>query len=134
MRIRFKLLLAALVAFLAYLLVMFALWMPLQLQQARNDFVRNQDMILAAMESDLVRHLLAHDYAAMYSSLDQQLQRQQVSWRALSLHLANGRRLYPLFAEQDAVLPTPSTQLALEHPIALGGGRLHVCLFRLTGS
>lgn len=73
------------------------------------------------MESDLVRHLLAHDYAAMYSSLDQQLQRQQVSWRALSLHLANGRRLYPLFAEQDAVSPTPSTQLALEHPIALGG-------------
>ncbi|RDH85496.1 MAG: hypothetical protein DIZ78_11195 [endosymbiont of Escarpia spicata] len=65
MNIRLKLLLVALVAFLAYLLVMFALWMPLQLQQARNDFVRNQNMILAAMESDLVRHLLAHDYAAI---------------------------------------------------------------------
>ncbi|MEN8177768.1 MAG: ATP-binding protein [Pseudomonadota bacterium] len=119
MNIRFKLLLVALTAFLAYLLVMFTLWMPLQLQQARNNFVSNQHMILTAMESDLIRHLLAHDYAALYSSLDQQMQ-QQASWDALSLHLANGRRLYPLFTAQDASPLAPPTQLALEHPIVLG--------------
>ena len=117
MNIRFKLLLAGLGSFLAYSLVMLIVWMPAQLRQAQSDFISNQDEILSAMESDLIRHLMARDYAALYSSLEYQMQ-QQPSWRTLSLHLANGRRLYPL-SESQVISPASPTQLSIEHPIVL---------------
>lgn len=112
---------ASATAFASYLLFMFLLWMPVQLEHARADFVDNQRLILTAMESDVLRHVLARDYAALYSSLDQQMSEQSRAWRSLTITLENGRRLYPLFARKEDSAPNLATDVQINHTIALGG-------------
>ncbi|MCP5306145.1 MAG: response regulator [Chromatiaceae bacterium] len=130
MSIRLKLLSAALIAFVAYLLVMFLLWMPWELKHAREDFVDHQTMILAAMDSDTIRHLLARDYAALYSSLDEQMLQQEQRWLELKLQLANGRRIYPLFPEQREQPSPSSTVLTIDHSVILGDREMARILLR----
>ena len=97
MGIRAKLILPLLVIYSVFILLLFIQWVPLQVQRAQNEFLQTQKKILSAMESDIIRHLLARDYAALYGSLDEQMARQQGIWEQLNLHLSNGRRIYPLF-------------------------------------
>lgn len=53
------------------------------------------DKIVRTMEPDLVRYLLERDYAALYSSLDDQLENDS-NWLQLVLVAPNGHQLYPL--------------------------------------
>ena len=97
MGIRSKLILPLLVVYSVFILLLFIQWVPIQVQRAQKDFFQTQKKMLSAMESDIIRHLLAKDYAALYASLDEQMTRQQGIWEQLDLHLSNGRKIYPLF-------------------------------------
>jgi hypothetical protein len=70
MNIRSKLLLASVSGFSSYMLILLFVWMPVQLDTAKMDFILNQKMVLDAIEPDVARNILARDYAALYSSLD----------------------------------------------------------------
>ena len=119
---RFKLILPLVAIYAAFILMVLFQWIPAQVQQAQNEFVLTQKKVLSAMESDIIRHLLARDYAALYGSMDEQMTRQKSVWTQLSLHLNDGRRIYPLFApkpqEKETVAPYVST---ITHEINLAG-------------
>ncbi len=103
MNIRIKLILPVLVTAASFLALIFFIWMPTELNKAKENFEHQQHLILTAMESDILRHILAHDYAALYSSIDVQMDKQKGHWRRLTLHLSNGRQLYPLFPPEKPI-------------------------------
>ncbi|MGB0722240.1 MAG: response regulator [Gammaproteobacteria bacterium] len=123
MSIRLTLILPPLAAFISFLLLMFLNWLPYQLDQARSDFEQNQQLVLSAMESDIVRHVLAHDYAALYASVDYQMELQRPAWKRLTLVQPDGRRLYPLIPPEEAPAAT-ETLITLQHDIGLAGETL----------
>ena len=122
MGIRFKLILPLLITYAAFVLLVSIQWTPVQVRRTKNDFTHTQEKILGAMESDIVRHLLAKDYAALYASLDEQLERQKPAWQKLSLDLSGGKRIYPLFpAEAPAGSDSPKYVVTAVHHINLAG-------------
>ncbi|MGB1109940.1 MAG: HAMP domain-containing protein, partial [Gammaproteobacteria bacterium] len=123
MKIRLKLLLPSLVAFISFLLLLLLHWLPIQLDQAKQDFIHNQQKILTAMESDIVRHVLAHDFAALYGSVDYQMELQVDAWTSLTLTSNDGRMLYPLFSPEQAPVETEFL-IRIDHPIQLAGKTL----------
>ncbi len=94
MGIRFKLILPLLVTYISFILLIFFQWAPVQVERSRNEFLNHQSNLLRAMESDIIRHVLAKDYAALYASMDEQLERQKIFWQELTLELKGGKRLY----------------------------------------
>ncbi|HCY88321.1 MAG TPA: hypothetical protein DHV36_24505, partial [Desulfobacteraceae bacterium] len=122
MGIRTKLILPLLATYAAFILLVFFQWVPVQVGRTKNEFVQTQEKILAAMESDIIRHLLAKDYAALYASMDEQLLRQKTIWQDLTLHLDSGRRIYPLFPDPDGQNAAASEYvLNVTHEISLSG-------------
>ena len=99
---RFKLILPLAAIYAAFLLFVFFQWLPAQLQRAQIEFIHAQQTILSAMESDIIRHLLSRDYAALYGSLNEQTARRKPVWKTLTLNLSSGERIYPLFKAEDS--------------------------------
>ena len=119
---RFKLILPLAAIYAAFILFVFFQWLPAQLQHARSEFVHVQKTILSAMESDIVRHLLARDYAALYGSMDEQMARQNMVWKRLSLHLSTGIRIYPLFLPAASEKESTNRNIdTIHHDINLAG-------------
>lgn len=118
MKLLFKLVLPPLITFSTFVLLMFSVWVPAQQEQARDDFINNQEAILATMQPDILRHLLAGDFAALMASLDAQMARQQDRWLSLHVHLPDGQRIYPLFADELTIQPGHEPNIIdLEHVI-----------------
>ena len=90
----------------SFLALIFFIWMPAELDKAKENFKHQQQLILTAMDSDMLRHILARDYAALYSSIDEQMDRQKDHWKRFTLHLSNGRQLYPLFPPEKPITGT----------------------------
>jgi two-component system sensor histidine kinase/response regulator len=123
--VRIKLILPSLVSLLSFILVVVSVWMPAELEQAQTEFEHNQRKILQAMEADIVRNVLAHDYAALYASIDQQMERLKGTWLHLQLFDAQrAKRLYPLSLLDSSGPPAAAADLIeLEYTIQLDGER-----------
>jgi two-component system sensor histidine kinase/response regulator len=121
--IRVKLIVPSLVSLLSFILIVVAVWMPAELEQARAEFEHNQRKILQAMEADVARNVLAHDYAALYASIDQQMERLSGTWLHLQLFDARrAKRLYPLSILDYSGLPEQAADpIELEYAIQLDG-------------
>jgi PAS domain S-box-containing protein len=125
MGVSFKLILPLLVTYILFILITFLQWIPVQIERAEVEFHNDQRNILAAMESDIIRHVLAKDYAALYASIDEQMERQKNLWRSLMLSVAGDKRIYPLFPTEDITdLDPPPTLLRINHPVKLAGKTL----------
>ena len=120
--IRFKLFLAQLAILIGLILVVYVLWIPSTLDEAKNEFTTNQASVLAAMEPDILHDLLIQDYAALYASLNEQLKQRKQQWKQLSLYLDNGRRIYPIspvdLQASDAQSPY---HITIQHDVRLAG-------------
>jgi len=120
MGIRFKLILPLVITYIAFILLVFFQWVPVQVERSRKEFFHTQDKIIGAMESDIIRHVLAKDYAALYASMDEQMARQKPVWKRLTLHLNSGRRIYPLFTSPTSdSMDGGEAVLTIHHEIQL---------------
>ena len=120
MSLLLKLVLPPLATFSVWLCVMFLVWVPAQQQQAQDDFKQGQEQILAAMDPDILGHYLSGDFAAMFASIDRQLQRQRAQghWLSLRLVTPQGAQVYPLFEQPSAAAADNADYLLrIEHQI-----------------
>ncbi|MBF0281823.1 MAG: response regulator [Zetaproteobacteria bacterium] len=115
MNIRTKLIFASLTAFSVYMLTLFFVWMPMQLEKTKRDFVETQLMILNATGPDVVRNILSRDYAALIASFDKQMLNHQKTWAQISIHLGDGKRIYPLFGASQK--PVGETLIEINYEI-----------------
>jgi PAS domain S-box-containing protein len=118
-----KLIVPSLVGLMSFALLVVFAWMPVELEGSRRDFENGQIKLLKAMQPDIVRHVLAHDFAALHSSIDQQMQHLAGTWLQLELYRAqNGRRLYPLAPADHALLQAQYPYLVeVLHKVELDG-------------
>lgn len=122
MGIQFKILLPLLAAFSVFSLLFHLQWIPSQNRFGNEAFRQQQEDVLNALEPDLRRHLLANDLAALYNTLNQQLEQRHGVWRFLKLSNAEGLRLYPL--SETAVPNDIVSKVQLEHEIKQGSQKL----------
>ncbi|RMG33844.1 MAG: response regulator [Gammaproteobacteria bacterium] len=125
MSLRQKLLLPPLLTLVAFTATMYLVWLPARQEQARSDFLKGQQAILSAMQTDIRRNLLARDLAALIASLDEQMQLHHAAWRSLQLWDAQDRRIYPLLPpDREATTTTSHFLTTLERTIDFSGERL----------
>lgn len=122
MGIRGKLTLPLLLAFLLLMTILHLLWIPQQLDKGRLAFIDHQNELLTALESDLVRHLIAQDLAALHATLNDQMNLRQPDWRQLILTDAEGNRLYPLVP--DEMLDDNVNLIRVQHGLFTGKQKL----------
>lgn len=105
--IRFKLALPIFVVFLFCLVWIHFYFAPKWLELEHDQFLEQQQDLLVSIEPDLFRHILANDFAALYSTIHEQLKRRQRLWRQLQVHDAQGLRIFPLSAAPEMDLSVP---------------------------
>ncbi|MEN8131043.1 MAG: PAS domain S-box protein, partial [Pseudomonadota bacterium] len=128
MGIRAKLMFPMLLAFGVFAGVLHFYWAPDWLERERQAFIQNLHEILSALEPDVVRHLLASDYAALYGTMDQQLRIRSTHWKQLIVEAADGTRLYPL-ADPQPLSGNSGNIITHVHEVTLGGtmlARIHL--------
>ena len=91
-----KLLLPSLLAFIVFTLGMHFIWAPNHIDNQKQQYLHNQRDAAVTMAPELVRSLLAYDFATLYAFLDEQKLRHQNQWLAIDVFDENNKRLYPL--------------------------------------
>ncbi len=122
MTIRLKLALPMVLLFAALTGALHFGWAPVQLAQAREDFIAQQRSELTALKESLARYLLSGDLAALHATLDQQLRLRRQRWRDLVVYDGDGMRVYPLVYHESRP-PGPEGR-QLREPIELRGSHL----------
>ncbi len=95
MGLRAKLLIPFVAGLALLAVLLWVVWAPKFMDDAKQDYFQNQKAVLLAFEGVLVRDYLAGDIAAMYSTLETELKRNP-DWRQLLVVNQNGQRIYPL--------------------------------------
>jgi len=109
MSIKLKLMVPVIVGFLVFTSVIQWYWAPKLFNYAQADFREQMQNEIRSIESDVIRHLIASDFSALFSSLDYQKQLHKDNWAHLTLYDADKKQKYPLFSSHEAIL-------AEEHP------------------
>ncbi|QFI36759.1 response regulator [Moritella marina ATCC 15381] len=104
MSIKFKLMVPVLIGFFVFTSVINWYWAPKLFNYAQADFREQMQNEIRSIESDVIRHLIASDFSALYSSLDYQKQLHQQNWAHLTLYDADKKQKYPLFSSNKAIL------------------------------
>ena len=123
MGIRFKLILPMALMFVAFVVAMHFYWEPLQLKQAREDFIAQQKSELSVLQESLARYLLSGDLASLHSLLNYQLAQRSARWRDFIVYDARGQRVYPLRPHIRPSEPSPYAE-HYTHPIMVGTSRI----------
>jgi len=114
--IKTKLLLPPLIGFLIFIAYMQFVWVPLELENAREEFkVRNTE-ILKSISTDIMRSMMENDFAVLFSELDQQLEIHGETWHKLFLYDDAGKKIYPLFSTKESEIDQKNIFL-INYPI-----------------
>ena len=116
MGIRLKLILPLALMFGLFAVVMHLVWAPLQLEQARQDFTRQQMSEISALQESMARYLLSNDLATLHAMMNQQMRLRGERWRDLVIHDDQGLRVYPLQPPRPSAPLNPYAQ-RIELPI-----------------
>jgi PAS domain S-box-containing protein len=95
MNIRIKLLVPIVIGFALFMGVIQWYWAPKLFDYARSDFNKRIQLEIASIESDVIRHLISGDYAALFSSLDYQQELHRNNWAHLTLTDSENKQKYP---------------------------------------
>lgn len=114
MGIRSKLLWPIVIAFAVLVAVIHFYFVPRWLDTARDAALRHEHEILSAMETGMVQDLLRGDLAAIYATLNDQIDNRSGVWAWLELRNASGKRLYPLHPQPR---PTGEYLVTLDHTL-----------------
>ncbi len=121
-----KLLWPIVLAFTLLMGVIHFYFVPRLLDSERESVLRHEHEVLNALETGLVQDLLLGDLAAIYATLDSQIENRGGVWAWLELRNANGKRLYPL---GERPRPDGEYLVALDHIMELDGARVaHISL------
>jgi len=123
MGIRGKLMLPLLLAYLVFVLIVNFYWFPQQAEKIRENFIHQQHELLTTIESDLTRHLLSGDLAALFTTLEFQMELRRPTWQSLNLVNDAGQQLYPLGRIEHSG-KTSRFDILLNHPLEISGNRL----------
>ncbi|MFT5807141.1 MAG: signal transduction histidine kinase/CheY-like chemotaxis protein [Moritella dasanensis] len=104
MSIKFKLMVPVLVGFVVFTSVIQWYWAPKLFNYARADFREQMQNEIRSIENDVIRHLIASDFSALFSSLDYQKKLHQHNWAHLTLYDADKQQKYPLFSNNKEIL------------------------------
>ena len=129
MGIRIKLILPMALMFATFAAAIQLYWEPLQLKQAREDFIAQQKSELSVLQESLVRYLLSSDLASLHAMLNYQLDQRKTRWRDFILYDAQGQRIFPLQPNIDPTPPSPYAE-RFTHPLMVGTS--HVGEIKLT--
>lgn len=121
MGIRSKLLWPIVLAFTLLVAVIHFYIVPKMLAGEREIGIGREHQLIGAMGPGVAQSLLRGDLAAMYATLDRQMEARQGVWVWLELRKPNGKRLYPL-SEQSP--PQGKYLVRLDQPLVWGGSRV----------
>ncbi len=124
MKLRYKILLPSLLAMSLLAAFLHLYWEPLQIQQAKKRFVEQSDQLLAAGQNDVIGHLLERDLAAVFSAMNTLRSMFDKSWHNLTLYDDAGKRIYPLFPDQETTLPADAELIHRTHALVVSGTQL----------
>ncbi|MGB5604406.1 MAG: ATP-binding protein, partial [Gammaproteobacteria bacterium] len=96
MGIRFKLMLPLLMASAIFIAILHLYLAPTWIADERDLLIKQQQNLIVTLKPEIIRFMLAGDYASLYSVLDDQLHIMKETWRQLILVSAEGERIYPL--------------------------------------
>jgi len=123
MRLFAKLVLPPLISLLLILVMLQFYWAPLQLKNAKSDFLISNKNEVSAATPMLVRDLLLEDLTGLYEHLDTLKNAHKEDWRNVQLFDETGKRLYPLF--EQPVEPGPGQEfIPHTHPLSISGSEL----------
>lgn len=109
---------------LAILVTIFHFYIsPEWIKNEHESFLMQQQATLTALEQKLVRDIIGNDYASIYATLDNQLHTTDKTWLSLTLHLANGDRIYPITDSESFDISTMSID-NISHTLNLAGREL----------
>ncbi|MDX2322192.1 MAG: ATP-binding protein [Moritella sp.] len=118
MSIKFKLMVPVLIGFFVFTSVINWYWAPKLFNYARADFREQMQSEIRAIENDVIRHLIASDFSALFSSLDYQKKLHQQNWDHLTLYDADKKQKYPLFSENKAILAEQhANHILIDYPL-----------------
>jgi diguanylate cyclase (GGDEF)-like protein len=123
MNVQAKLTIPVLVSFLLFAAVVHFYWAPKQYEHTRQRAFTHLEQEFSAMDSGLIRNLLENDYAALHSTLTEQIKVHRGAWKNLTLIDSEQRRLYPVLEHK------PEKQLhkyyfPVSHKIEFEGSQL----------
>ncbi len=120
MNIKTKLLLPPLIGFLIFIAYMQFFWVPLELENARDEFkVRNTE-ILKSISTDIMRSMMENDFSVLFSELDQQLEIHGETWQKLFLYDDSGKKIYPLFSTKESEMAQKNS-FQIKYPLITSG-------------
>jgi diguanylate cyclase (GGDEF)-like protein len=129
MNVQVKLTMPVLIAVILFAAVVHFYWAPRQYEQTRQQAFAHLEQEFLAMDSGLIRNLLENDYAAIYSTLNEQIRIHRGAWQDLTLIDSEGKRLYPVSEYEEKHLHEyffPVSHKIEFEGILLGTIRLHV--------
>ncbi|MBF0265054.1 MAG: response regulator [Gammaproteobacteria bacterium] len=132
MNLRYKLFLPIIISFLGLYVILHSYWAPKLFEYSKQDFIEQMHSELAAIKSDISRHLIANDFSALYSSLEYQQKRHGEIWHHLTLFSPGNKQKYPLFeSHEDILSETHGFHIQVDYPIIynekdLGKLSLHI--------
>lgn len=100
MGLRTKLLFPLVLASVLFSGMMHFIWRPDFLASESSKLIAREHNVLKLIQSDITRNLLANDLAALHASLNDHLEINHGFWKQITLHNAEGMRLFPLMEEE----------------------------------
>ncbi len=130
--LRLKLLLPVIVVYALLAASIHFAWGPNMLQQKRAHILERETTVLKSLNPGVIHMLLARDFAALYSTLDMQLElNQNHRWISIELINPQGKRLYPL-SDNEAAVGDSAAHLTITNRLDLEGEFLGTINLRLN--
>ena len=104
MNVQIKLTIPILIALILFAAVVHFYWAPRQYEQSRQMAFTHLELEFSAMDSGLTRNLLENDYAALHSTLNEQIRVHKGTWHHLVLKDNEGKRLFPVSEYEEKYL------------------------------
>lgn len=118
MSIKLKLMVPVIVGFCIFTSVIQWYWAPKLFNYARADFREQMQNGIKSIENDVIRYLIANDFATLFSSLDYQKQLHQQNWAHLTLYDADRKQKYPLFSSNKVALSEQhANHIKIDYPL-----------------
>lgn len=118
MGLRIKLLIPFVVGLMLLAVLLWWVWAPKFIADARGEYQESQQAVLLALRTVVVRDYMAGDIAAMHGTLDHEMQINR-GWLQLLVSNQAGIRIYPLLAPEEL---QGENLLHIPLSLSLGGG------------
>jgi diguanylate cyclase (GGDEF)-like protein/PAS domain S-box-containing protein len=117
MSIKFKLALPTLFALVFIVTAIQFFWQPLQLDKAKNLFIKHTNQLLTLGETGITQNLLKKDFGSLFSNMEQLELVNQKNWSNITLYDEKRKQIYPILSSKSEVTAREKDIILIVHPL-----------------